>query len=71
MNPDDRMTDEQRNRLDVIAAVYNWLNVEVTSTDLVSIAHWIATGSNVYGIGTSETVELETNDTASWSPAVD
>ena len=71
VNPDDRITDEQRNRLDVIAAVYNWLNVEVTSTDLVSIAHWIATGSNVYGIGTSETVELETNDTASWSPAVD
>jgi hypothetical protein len=70
VNPDSRLTDEQLDRLEIITELRARLNVEVMTSDLVTIGHWVHTGTNIYGPVEGETVELEGDDAASWSPAV-
>ena len=61
------MTDAQRERLDIVLVLTDSLAVEIAPTDLVTFAHWISTGRNIYE---SAETELASDDAAQWAPAV-
>lgn len=63
----DPLTDEQRQRLAVLYATRDALRVELDAFDLVSCAHWVATGRHAPPI--SEDAEVGP-DAARWSPKV-
>jgi hypothetical protein len=47
MTPDDALTDEQRQRLAVLAGVQGVLAIELDAMDLVRCVHWVYTGQDL------------------------
>lgn len=68
----DVLTPEQNQRLAVIAVLYGTMESRLdisSATELVEIAHWVATGMQIYD-DTEPAPERKCTDNERWSPAV-
>lgn len=67
MTESDPLTTQQRQRLAVLYATQEALRLELDAFDLVSCAHWVATGRHAPAV---EDAPGGTPDAARWSPKV-